>query len=803
MSANGKDACPSPKSLAQLATGSLNEQQADRLFRHLEHCVDCQRAVDRAARHADAFQVVAKDDIPESDGDTTEPPNVSKLIRRAQQIRGSDTANGATRPLSSQTVSIEDFVKGFRRSGLLPDDEVEACLNEIDGDSDSDDSASLAKMLIRRKKLTPFQARFLLLGRGKALVLGNYAILDRLGRGGMGNVFLAKHLRMGRTVCLKVINSAGRQSKTAIERFRNEARALAALSHPNIVVAHDADENKGLPFLVMEHIPGSDLSKCVKQDGPLSVRQALRVARQTARALDYAHSQGVIHRDVKPNNLLLTEDAKTGEMLVKILDLGLAKFDTLLTENPDASLIAAMTNTGVVIGTVDYMSPEQALDGRLADARSDIYSLGCTLHYLLTGLPPYDGETTMQRLVAHREQPVPIVSQIRSAVPTEVDFVIARMMAKVPENRYQSMSEVAADLEALLAGRSPRGVTVPPALLEIRIDKEPRIATTNWFMATTTACAVIFACTICALLARVGLGTPSYERVATNAEASAALVGSSRLRPTFRRSLDESDPPSRALIVVSSVEFDDGEYSALVRELRRHNLIPVTTSPGIHANSKDALRSQTENIPIAEFEPDTFEAVFFVSGKNHELLHKSPTNHHRIRQLVETSMNRGLVVSAIGTGWEVLVDTGYCPSCELQQQGQLRYVVDDRNGAIILRAKNEAAAAELVARAVEHIQTRDTLPPSGAASEVLTEVEIPLLDSAGTFDPLPPDANLTSPQDKPQAEPARSGDDVSGRVEHIYHVDTTLSLTGPAENSFLPSLVYCRTGLHSRRSAHS
>lgn len=346
---------------------------------------------------------------------------------------------------------MENFWAGVRRCGLFETTEVDALMTDIR----LPDSSSISKELIRRQKLTGFQARALLKGRWKGLVLGNYEILQKLGQGGMGSVFKARHRRLGRIVCVKVINQAGRKSETMLERFRNEARTIAALSHPSFIVAHDADEAEGVPFLAMEFVSGEDLARHIHTHGPLNLQLALDICRQVAEAMQYAHDQGVTHRDLKPHNIMLTADPDSGEPHVKVLDLGLARFDSVLNDDPDASLRAAMTNTGVIMGTVDYMAPEQAVRSRDADARSDIYSLGCTLHYLLTGAPVFGGDTVMARLVAHREQVTPsLEAQCFAAMP-HLDSVFFRMVAKDPAERYQSMADVAEDLACLQEQRPP------------------------------------------------------------------------------------------------------------------------------------------------------------------------------------------------------------------------------------------------------------------------------------------------------------------------------------------------------------
>jgi len=266
-----------------------------------------------------------------------------------------------------------------------------------------------------------------------------YRVLSLIGSGGMGSVYKAEHRLMERLVAIKVINRSLTGDPSAIERFRREVRTAARLTHPNIVTAFDADQVGDLHFLIMEFVDGPSLHKWVHKTGPLAMAEACNYIRQAALGLQYAHECGMVHRDVKPQNMLRT---KAGE--VKILDFGLARF---ASERRGSDSI---TGSGVAMGTPDYIAPEQANDARTADIRADIYSLGCTLYYLLSGQVPFPEETELQKFIAHMNKTPCSIREYRPDVPVALEAVLARMMAKKPDDRYQRPIDVANALTPFL-----------------------------------------------------------------------------------------------------------------------------------------------------------------------------------------------------------------------------------------------------------------------------------------------------------------------------------------------------------------
>jgi serine/threonine protein kinase len=332
--------------------------------------------------------------------------------------------------------TLEQYSASVVETGLMSQADIRDLVDRLPLDRRPKDPQELIRELVRQHKLTSYQAQQIYQGKGHALQLGNYVILDKIGQGGMGVVLKAEHQRMRRVVALKVIGAKSAASPAATKRFFREVEAAAKLIHPNIVTAFDAGEAEGTHFLVMEYVDGADLATLVKLDGPLSLDTAVNCVLQAARGLEYAHSKGVVHRDIKPRNLLLDREGT-----IKILDMGLARIETSAGGQTD------LTGNGQIMGTIDYMSPEQAVSPKDADERADIYSLGVTLWYLLTGKVVYRGQNMLEKLVAHRERPVPSLAEACPSVPKELDAVFQRMVAKRAQQRYPNMTAVISDLE--------------------------------------------------------------------------------------------------------------------------------------------------------------------------------------------------------------------------------------------------------------------------------------------------------------------------------------------------------------------
>src|SRR5487761_1880380 len=414
--------CPPESILADFGLGKLDAASAETVSRHIETCADCRQRV--ATQPGDSF------------------------VGRLRQ------AGGAAQPAAR------------RERTYVPGESLANAANSTDGSSawgDLPRSSRSEDDLPRSSKKADD------LGRSPHVVsappeLANhpdYELIKELGQGGMGTVYLAKNRMMDRPEVLKVISTALLSRPGALERFQQEIRSAAKLLHPNIVAAHSVLRPGDLLVFAMEYVKGQDLSQVVKQRGPLPVANAAFYIHQVANGLQHAHEKGMVHRDIKPNNLMLTIDGK--KHVVKILDFGLSK---ATSEN---GAEAGLTKSGQILGTPDYVAPEQTLDAHKADIRADIYSLGCTLYFLLAGRPPFEETSLYAILEAHHKRDPKPLNLVRPEVPVELATLVAKMMAKDPTKRYQTPIEVA---KALVPFFKPGQSIAPPPSEKPRNEEE-------------------------------------------------------------------------------------------------------------------------------------------------------------------------------------------------------------------------------------------------------------------------------------------------------------------------------------------
>lgn len=348
--------------------------------------------------------------------------------------------------------SNDQFLDVVAKSNLVEAGRLQTYLHELGAGPELPlDPRRLAARFVRDGLLTKLQAEQLLQGKHKGFIIsGKYKVLELLGVGGMGKVFLCEHMLMRRLLAIKVLPVDNTTADTsAIERFYREARAVGSLNHPNIVWAHDIDRDDKMHFLAMEYVDGTNLHEIVERHGPMDVRRAAHYIAQAANGLQHAHEAGWVHRDIKPGNLLLDRGG-----FIKILDMGLAR---LFDDNNDA--LTQKYDQNNVLGTADFLAPEQALDSHDADIRADIYGLGATFYFLLTGRPPFPECNIAQKLIYHQTQEPAPVRDTRPDVPEALQAVLRKMMAKERADRYQTPVAVA----QALAPWTAEPIELPPA----------------------------------------------------------------------------------------------------------------------------------------------------------------------------------------------------------------------------------------------------------------------------------------------------------------------------------------------------
>ncbi|HSQ55615.1 MAG TPA: protein kinase, partial [Gemmata sp.] len=337
----------------------------------------------------------------------------------------------------SEPSSVDDLLQLIRQSGMVEERKLADYLAQRNSASDlPTDYRVFAEELIRDGIITRFQADQFLLGKWSGFVIGNYKLLERIGVGGMAQVFLCEHVLLRKRFAVKVLPPSKADQPAALGRFFREARAASTIEHANVVRTHDIGQDGSFHFIVMDYVDGSNLLEIVRNFGAMDLGRAVSYIRQIAEGLDHAFRNGIIHRDIKPGNILID---RTGH--ARLLDLGLARF-----YNDHTDQLTIKFDDKIVLGTADYIAPEQVINSHAVDVRADIYALGATLYHLLAGHPPFPAGTVSQKLLWHRtKEPAPI-REVRQEVPEGLAEVLAKMMAKEPRSRYQTPAQVSTAL---------------------------------------------------------------------------------------------------------------------------------------------------------------------------------------------------------------------------------------------------------------------------------------------------------------------------------------------------------------------
>jgi serine/threonine protein kinase/CheY-like chemotaxis protein len=624
-------------------------------------------------------------------------------------------------------ITRESFLDRLKESGILSDSELDRAINSASTlDSNDPSRSSLGQSLVDGGVLTGFQIDAIGRGAYAELRIGNYDVLDRLGAGGMGAVFKARHRRMKRIVALKVLSRTMAQDTTFLQRFQREVETIAQLTHPNIVMAFDADEAEAGPFLVMEFVNGADLASLVQKQGPFSVSAAVDCILQAARGLEYAHRQNIIHRDIKPANLMRDVSG-----VVKVTDLGLARFSALVGGGASGGI----TQAGGIVGTVDYMPPEQSLDPGGIDHRADIYSLGGTLHYLLFGQPPYQGQTLMATLLKHREAPIPSLCESRKDVPIELDAIFRRMEAKTPADRYQTMTEVVGALETVLAilarseGSEVRGLGLEvrsqesgvrsqesgePPTEDYRPALEP--ATGVWQESASMSPETTMVTTSQADTAQTIVpGQPTPPPLAVSVCKKVILVEPSRAQSGIIRKYLQGQGVQNVVAVGSGQEalktLDNDRPDAVVSALHLPDMNGVELGQRIHSQSK----GHGPGFVLISSEAESSEAGTLSKCGKAVLLHK-PFTPEKLAEALKV----------------VITPVGAAPAAGKSKLGQLRVLIVDDSAPARLHIRGVLEGLGLS----KFVEAADGARAVAAAAKdtfdlIVTDYNMPYLDGRG------------------------------------------------------------------------
>ncbi|MEM9368072.1 MAG: serine/threonine-protein kinase [Planctomycetota bacterium] len=450
-------------------------------------------------------------------------------------------------------LSPEKFAENVSKSQLVETKALDRFIGRVREKCDGGLPAStrrLASAFVKTGLLTEWHVEKLLTGKYKGFFLGKYKLLGHIGTGGMSSVYLAEHTKLRDKRAIKVLPKKRVGDASYLARFQLEAKAIASLNHPNIVLAHDIDNEGDTHYIVMEYVDGVDLQVLVRRDGPLDASTAADVIAQAARGLAHAHERGVIHRDVKPANLLIDKEG-----VVRLLDMGLA----LVNEEGEESLTVA--NNENVLGTADYLAPEQAINSHGVDHRADIYGLGCTLYFVLTGRPPFCDGTLAQRIAKHQSEMPESIRKLRQEVPGELEGICVKMLQKEPQYRYQTATDIAEVLEKF-AAKVPKGEPV-----------------------------------------RIGLGeSPDPEQDSNSSSLSLSGTGSGSRNDTVTNKNDDTLASSRSRLIRAQDQeaSDSGRLVAVTQrgvpsDLMEGSFLDLTLESGYSGDNSDTRRRRKQD----------------------------------------------------------------------------------------------------------------------------------------------------------------------------------------------------------------
>ncbi len=577
--------------------------------------------------------------------------------------------------------SIEQLADSLKQAGLLSDLDFESACSELSASGEPVTPDRLLDCLAERGRLSSYQRKRAGEGRLEDLVLGNYTLVSCIGSGGMGEVFKAVHRRMKRQVAIKVLLLDKVSNRGRIDLFQREIETMAQLSHPNIVAAYDADECDRGAYLVMEFVGGSDLSTLVKKQRPLTLRKAVDYITQAARGLHYAHSQGVVHGDVKPANMLLSQDET-----VKITDLGLARLlhNDLPLDQSDNPSGNSNPNPNSIAGTVSFMPPEQAFRPKEVGHRADIYSLGCSLYFLLTGRLLFKETNMLAHLLAHRDKPRPLLRDLRPDAPPELEAIYQRMAAPLPADRFASMAEVVEALDACELPDPREGDVRPIAPDQASFDSESDLGPTTCFSASSLALAGISVLLVehSRLQTRVisgqmaELGIPVIRTASSGQEAWEAIttqcpdvVVSSMHLPDMsgadlvRRIRGSADAKDAAFVLISSET--DYEYLEPVRQSGTAAILP---KPFELSSLRQALMA------AVDFSPNAVKAHNLrLTGLNVLIADDSRSARSHVRRVLEKLGGENFIEAVNGSEairllasdkFDLIVTDWHMPECD-------------------------------------------------------------------------------------------------------------------------------------------